>query len=145
MNLQEERRIAAVPPPSRSPSIQSPPARSSNVCGPIHMPTKHLLSGLSRNDEGNQGDDVAHVPEYPRSMARSGHPCVAPPPCACSNRRPCRCSSSVSLPLISSAGGAAADLLTELEAPRALAVTLFEDGPAGFVVEAYYDAGPRSR
>ena len=40
------------------------------------------------------------------------------------------------------AGGAAADLLTELEAPRALAVTLFESGPARFVVEAYYDARP---
>jgi ribosomal protein L11 methyltransferase len=40
------------------------------------------------------------------------------------------------------AGGAAANLLTELEAPRALAVTLFESGPARFVVEAYYDARP---
>ena len=40
------------------------------------------------------------------------------------------------------AGGAAANLLTELEVPRALAVTLFESGPARFVVEAYYDARP---
>jgi ribosomal protein L11 methyltransferase len=40
------------------------------------------------------------------------------------------------------AGGAAADLLTELAAPRALAVTLFEGGPGAFVVEAYYDTRP---
>ena len=40
------------------------------------------------------------------------------------------------------AGGAAANLLSELAAPRALAVTLFEDGPASFVVEAYYDTHP---
>jgi ribosomal protein L11 methyltransferase len=40
------------------------------------------------------------------------------------------------------AGGAAASLLTELAAPRALAVTLFEDGSASFVVEAYYDTQP---
>ncbi len=40
------------------------------------------------------------------------------------------------------AGGAAASLLTELDAPNALAVTLFESGPSAFVVEAYYDARP---
>ena len=40
------------------------------------------------------------------------------------------------------AGGAAANLLTELAAPRALAVTLFEAGPTGFLVEAYYDSPP---
>jgi ribosomal protein L11 methyltransferase len=39
-------------------------------------------------------------------------------------------------------GRAAADLLTELAAPRALAVTLFESGPASFLVEAYYEAQP---
>ena len=40
------------------------------------------------------------------------------------------------------AGGAAASLLTELAEPRALAVTLFEDGPASFLVEAYYETEP---
>ena len=40
------------------------------------------------------------------------------------------------------AGSAAASLLTELDAPQALAVTLFESGPSAFVVEAYYDARP---
>ena len=40
------------------------------------------------------------------------------------------------------AGGAAAHLLTELSAPRALAVTLFESGPSAFLVEAYYDTLP---
>jgi ribosomal protein L11 methyltransferase len=35
-----------------------------------------------------------------------------------------------------------ADLLTDLAAPRALAVTLFENGPGHFVVEAYYGAPP---
>ena len=39
-------------------------------------------------------------------------------------------------------GGAAANLLTELAAPRALAVTLFEDGRACFLVEAYYETEP---
>ena len=39
-------------------------------------------------------------------------------------------------------GGAAANMLTELAEPRALAVTLFEDGPTSFVVEAYYHARP---
>jgi ribosomal protein L11 methyltransferase len=39
-------------------------------------------------------------------------------------------------------GGAAANLLTELASPRALAVTLFEGGPASFVVEAYYATKP---
>ena len=39
-------------------------------------------------------------------------------------------------------GSAAAGLLTELDAPNALAVTLFESGPSAFVVEAYYDARP---
>jgi ribosomal protein L11 methyltransferase len=38
--------------------------------------------------------------------------------------------------------GAASDLLTGLEEPQALAVTLFEDGPAGFIVEAYYETEP---
>jgi ribosomal protein L11 methyltransferase len=40
------------------------------------------------------------------------------------------------------AGEAAAALLSENAAPGALAVTLFEDGPACFAVEAYYDAQP---
>jgi len=40
------------------------------------------------------------------------------------------------------AASSAADLLGELTAPSALAVTLFESGPEGFVVEAYYDARP---
>ncbi|KAB2911954.1 MAG: 50S ribosomal protein L11 methyltransferase [Hyphomicrobiaceae bacterium] len=40
------------------------------------------------------------------------------------------------------AGRAASDLLSDLVAPQALAVTLFEDAPRGFVVEAYYDADP---
>jgi ribosomal protein L11 methyltransferase len=40
------------------------------------------------------------------------------------------------------AGGAASDLLTELAEPRALAVTLFEDGPASFLIEAYYETEP---
>src|SRR5436190_1615069 len=40
------------------------------------------------------------------------------------------------------AGGAASDLLTELAEPRALAVTLFEDGPASFLIEAYYESEP---
>lgn len=35
-----------------------------------------------------------------------------------------------------------ADLLAELNSPRALAVTLFETGPGRFVVEAYYGAPP---
>jgi len=39
-------------------------------------------------------------------------------------------------------GDAAASLLNELAAPPALAVTLFEDGPVAFRVEAYYDARP---
>jgi ribosomal protein L11 methyltransferase len=39
-------------------------------------------------------------------------------------------------------GTVAADLLSELPQPRALAVTLFESGPATFVVEAYYDPKP---
>jgi ribosomal protein L11 methyltransferase len=39
-------------------------------------------------------------------------------------------------------GGAASDLLTGLAEPQALAVTLFEGGPAGFVVEAYYETEP---
>jgi ribosomal protein L11 methyltransferase len=39
-------------------------------------------------------------------------------------------------------GGAAANLLTELAAPQALAVTLFEAGPARFLVEAYYETEP---
>jgi ribosomal protein L11 methyltransferase len=38
--------------------------------------------------------------------------------------------------------GAASDLLTGLAQPQALAVTLFEGGPAGFVVEAYYATEP---
>jgi ribosomal protein L11 methyltransferase len=37
---------------------------------------------------------------------------------------------------------ATSSLLTELETPRALAVTLFEKGSGRFVVEAYYDAEP---
>ena len=41
-------------------------------------------------------------------------------------------------------GGAAASLLTGLAEPRALAVTLFEDGPASFLVEAYYGSSRRS-
>jgi ribosomal protein L11 methyltransferase len=40
------------------------------------------------------------------------------------------------------AGDAAANLLTELAAPRALAVTVFEAGPVRFLVEAYYRAEP---
>ena len=40
------------------------------------------------------------------------------------------------------AGRSAADLLSELAAPQALAVTLFESPPAGFLVEAYYDTQP---
>ena len=40
------------------------------------------------------------------------------------------------------AGRAAADLLGELAAPTALAVTLFERGPASFLVEAYYETEP---
>ena len=40
------------------------------------------------------------------------------------------------------AGRAAAGLLGELVAPEPLAVTLFEDKPPAFVVEAYYDAEP---
>jgi len=36
----------------------------------------------------------------------------------------------------------AADALGELAAPQALAVTLFEDPPAGFLVEAYYGTEP---
>src|SRR5438477_12790627 len=40
------------------------------------------------------------------------------------------------------AGRAAAGLLGELVAPEPLAVTLFEDKPPAFVVEAYYDAAP---
>src|SRR5258708_696190 len=39
-------------------------------------------------------------------------------------------------------GEAAAALLSELDAPGALAVTLFESGPASFLVEAYYDTQP---
>ena len=40
------------------------------------------------------------------------------------------------------AGRAAADLLDELAAPEPLAVTLFEDKPPSFVVEAYYAIEP---
>jgi ribosomal protein L11 methyltransferase len=40
------------------------------------------------------------------------------------------------------AGEAAAALLSEFAAPGALAVTLFESGPASFLVEAYYDTQP---
>ena len=40
------------------------------------------------------------------------------------------------------AGRRAADLLTELAAPHALAVTLFESGPGNFVVQAYYGVQP---
>ncbi len=40
------------------------------------------------------------------------------------------------------AGRAASGLLSDLVAPQALAVTLFEDAPRGFIVEAYYDADP---
>jgi ribosomal protein L11 methyltransferase len=40
------------------------------------------------------------------------------------------------------AGRSSADLLGELVAPQALAVTLFERGPAGFLVEAYYETEP---
>src|SRR5437764_182785 len=40
------------------------------------------------------------------------------------------------------AGEAAAALLSEFATPGALAVTLFESGPASFLVEAYYDAQP---
>src|SRR5207245_2842134 len=39
-------------------------------------------------------------------------------------------------------GAAAASLLTELATPPALAVTLFEHGPARFLVEAYYETEP---
>jgi ribosomal protein L11 methyltransferase len=39
-------------------------------------------------------------------------------------------------------GGAAANLLAELAVPQALAVTLFEAGPARFLVEAYYETEP---
>src|SRR5262245_45899676 len=45
-------------------------------------------------------------------------------------------------PAARAAGRGAADLLSELPQPRALAVTLFESGPATFVVEAYYDPQP---
>jgi ribosomal protein L11 methyltransferase len=40
------------------------------------------------------------------------------------------------------AGRAAANVIGELASPQALAVTLFEDEPPAFVVEAYYDAEP---
>lgn len=40
------------------------------------------------------------------------------------------------------AGRSATDLLGELAEPRALAVTLFESLPAGFVIEAYYETPP---
>jgi len=40
------------------------------------------------------------------------------------------------------AGRRAETLLGELDAPQALAVTLFEAKPAGFLVEAYYEAEP---
>jgi ribosomal protein L11 methyltransferase len=40
------------------------------------------------------------------------------------------------------AGRAAADLIDELAAPEPLAVTLFEDKPPSFVVEAYYGIEP---
>lgn len=40
------------------------------------------------------------------------------------------------------AGNAASSLLSEIDTPRALAVTLFESGPGRFVVEAYYDVEP---
>jgi ribosomal protein L11 methyltransferase len=39
-------------------------------------------------------------------------------------------------------GRAAADIIGELVAPEPLAVTLFEDKPPAFVVEAYWDAEP---
>ena len=40
------------------------------------------------------------------------------------------------------AGGAASNVLTGLAEPRALAVTLFEDGAARFLVEAYFETEP---
>jgi ribosomal protein L11 methyltransferase len=40
------------------------------------------------------------------------------------------------------AGRAAADALGELSAPQPLAVSLFEDKPPAFIVEAYFDAEP---
>ena len=40
------------------------------------------------------------------------------------------------------AGRAAAGVIGELVAPEPLAVTLFEDKPPAFVVEAYYDTEP---
>ena len=40
------------------------------------------------------------------------------------------------------AGRAAADAIGGLVAPQALAVTLFEDRPPAFVIEAYYDGEP---
>ena len=40
------------------------------------------------------------------------------------------------------AGRAAASILGELVEPAPLAVTLFEDAPPAFVVEAYWDAEP---
>jgi len=45
-------------------------------------------------------------------------------------------------PAALAAGRCAADLLTELAAPHALAVTLFESRPGTFVVEAYYSVAP---
>jgi ribosomal protein L11 methyltransferase len=45
-------------------------------------------------------------------------------------------------PAARAVGRGAADLLTELPQPRALAVTLFESGATTFVVEAYYDPEP---
>jgi ribosomal protein L11 methyltransferase len=45
-------------------------------------------------------------------------------------------------PAALAAARSAADLLAELASPRALAVTLFENGPGSFVVEAYYGAPP---
>jgi ribosomal protein L11 methyltransferase len=39
-------------------------------------------------------------------------------------------------------GGAVADLIGALAVPEPLAVTLFEDGPPRFLVEAYYDVEP---
>jgi len=47
------------------------------------------------------------------------------------------------LPVVDlAAGRAAADALGELTAPQPLAVSLFEDKPPAFVVEAYFDAEP---
>jgi ribosomal protein L11 methyltransferase len=49
----------------------------------------------------------------------------------------------VSLPAVGFLAGRWAEtVLTEQTAPQALAVTLFEDRPRGFLLEAYYDAPP---